>query len=75
MTGDHPYEPRDVEHDDFDPFAGFSGGVDETDPGALHTAPDLFDPSGSALQFGPPPLDGIDPGGPDLTWYDAPHHW
>jgi hypothetical protein len=79
VTGDHPYEPRDVEHHDFDPFAGFTGGVEETVSGVFDSAPDIFDPSGLALQFGPPPLgrvdDHTDPSQSGLNWYDAPHHW
>lgn len=79
MTGDLPFPP-----DDFDPYAGFTGGLDEPDTGPLHPPPDLFHPadlfdaSGLALQFGPPPAAGPDDlgdHGPHLSWYDAPHPW
>ena len=65
--------------DDFDPFAGFSGGVEEPGVETFPTAGALFDPSGTALQFGPPPVGGpdglTDPGHGDVSWYDAPHQW
>ena len=78
MTGDLPFQPDPFPPDDFDPFAGFTGGVDEPGHAPLKPAPDLFDTSGLALQFGPPPAgpDGVGDHGPDLlSWYDAPHPW
>ncbi len=74
VTGDLPIEP-----DDFDPFAGFSGGMDQPGSEPFHPSVDLFDASGLALQFGPPLTGGSDDAGDaghqDLSWYDAPHHW
>jgi hypothetical protein len=72
VTGDLPPEP-----DGFDPFAGFTGGVDQPGGTDFHPTADLFDSSGLALQFGPPPagMDGLaDAGHHDVAWYDTPHH-
>jgi hypothetical protein len=63
MIGDFASEP-----DDFDPFAGFMGGVDPVVPEPAG----LFDDLG-ALEFGPSGGEGLDD--PGLTWYDAPHSW
>jgi hypothetical protein len=81
VTDHLPFEPHNAEPHDFDPFAGFTGGVeDQPGTGLFPSAAEhLFDPSGLALQFGPPPVGSVDdytdPGSQHLNWYDAPHHW